>query len=65
MFFENEIGMVAVKRDIRVMVTCAIFVGDDASKVSVDVLVGDGSTYHTTLILITIYYILLIMKQPW
>ena len=63
MFFENEIGMVAVERDIRVMVTCAIFVGGDASKVADDVLVGAGCTYHTTLILITNHYILLIMSK--
>ena len=63
MFFENEIGMVVVERDIGVMVTCAIFVGGDASKVSDDVLVGAGSTYHTTLILITNHYILLIMSK--
>ena len=46
--------MVALERDIGVMVTRAILVGDDASKVSDDVLVCAGSTYHTHFIPIKI-----------
>ena len=59
MFFENEIGMVAVERDIGVMVKRIIFVEGDASKVDDEFLAGAWSTYHAKMILITNYYILL------
>ena len=60
MFFEDEIGMVAVERDIVVMVKRIIFAEDDASKVADEVRTGAGSTYHTSMILITNYYIVFI-----
>ena len=50
MFFENELGMVTVERDIGTRVKCSIFVEDENGKAADDVLDGTGSTYHTTII---------------
>ena len=60
MFFEIEIGMVTVERDIGVMVKRIISAEDDSSKVADEVRTGAGSTYHTTMILITNYHIVFI-----
>ena len=62
MFFQNEIVMVTVERDIGFMVNRIIFVEGDASKVADEFLAGAWSTYHAKMILITNYYILLMNR---